>query len=92
MRDLKKNSFLVRLKPWMEVRGRLHKIESDKTYLYLKVDRRLFVFRKELVKASLLTEDFLRNVVGHDVAVLRTDMPDKPVLIQLLSAKKEIDF
>ena len=92
MRDLKKNSVLVRLMPWMEVRGRLSKIESDKTSLYLEVDRELFVFRKELVKASLITEDFLRNAVGHDIAVLRTDMADKPVLIQLILAKKEIDF
>ena len=84
MQALKKNSIHVHLKPWMEIRGKLQKIETDEHNLYLDIDRTHLVVRREVVEASLIENDLTKNKIGFDIAILRTDIPDKPILIRFI--------
>jgi hypothetical protein len=73
------------LEPWMEIVGEIHDITTDSQFLYLTVDYKVLAFRKG-GKDVLHIQNQLGDLVGKSVAIIKTDNPDKPILIRLVSS------
>ena len=71
------------LKPWMELIGNLNKISRDEHYLYLEIADKVLAFRKESDEALYIQEKLNIGYIGREIALLRTDMPEKPILIHV---------
>ena len=76
------------LEPWMEIVGKLQRLFIDDDYLYVEIDNNVLRFRKESDETSYLQRE-LDGLVGKQIAVLRTNMPEKPILVRL--GKRDAD-
>ena len=79
-----KDRNLVFLKPWMEITGKLTETFLIDDYLCLVVDDKILAFRRESNEAIELL-DREDSLIGKIIAILKTDIPDKPILIRTLS-------
>ena len=84
--ELTKVKFL-HLESWMEIRGKLQKISEDDYHLFLAVDNKVLVIKKEFNETSYIMDNLKQNYLGKEIAILKTDIPDKPLLIQFISKK-----
>jgi hypothetical protein len=69
------------LEPWAEACGTLGKIIEDEPYLVLdfgKFQVRLFSDMAKGIRCRLDEE------IGNGITILRTDLPDKPLLLRKL--------
>ena len=67
-----------RLEPWQEARGTLKKLDSEDDYVVLDFGK----FKISLDPIEVRTiSDQLKGLVGQRLAILRTDLPDKPLLV-----------
>ena len=71
------------LEPWTEIKGKLLKISQDEQYFYLDFDGSILVLRKEFTE-SVFNEEDLSGFVGKEIAILRTDIPEKPLIVRLI--------
>ena len=78
-----------RLKPWEEASGRLAGIAEDYPYLVLDFGK----FRVILgpTEADSIRERVSEETIGKHISVLRTDLPDKPVLVREIESADETD-
>lgn len=63
----------LHLKPWQEYIGHLENISYNNGKAFLH-------FRKDVVVIPIEFAEKLKNKMGKKIAVLRTDIPDKPYL------------
>ena len=77
-----------RLKPWEEACGRLTGIAEDYPYLVLDFGK----FRVILgpTEADSIREKVDEGTIGKRISVLRTDLPDKPVLVREIGSAGEV--
>jgi hypothetical protein len=78
----------IRLQPWQEIVGTLReiKVEGDQTTAILRYTRQVdFVisYLNGTKEAKILQT--LDNLLGKKVAILRTDIPEKPILARTIS-------
>jgi len=78
----------IRLQPWQEIVGTLReiKVEGDQTTAILRYTRQVdFVisYLNGTKEAEILQT--LDNLLGKKVAILRTDIPEKPILARTIS-------
>ena len=60
---------------------------SKNTFRSLKnpyIEKKTLVFRKELDETSFILNKLSKEIIGKEIAFLRTDMPEKPFLIKIL--------
>jgi hypothetical protein len=69
------------LEPWAEACGTLKGIIDEELYLTLDFDK--FQVKLGSVESAAI-KDQLNNNVGKRISCLRTDLPDKPVLMRTL--------
>ena len=75
------------LEQWMEIRGKLNKISKDDYCLYLNIDNKVLEFKKESTEASLIQNILDESCIGKEIAILKTDLQDKPIIIHFVSKK-----
>jgi hypothetical protein len=81
----------VRLQPWEEIVGVLHSFENSKSGLCLKIGYTTLSFAAGSKEASCILEQINKNAIGREVAILRTDFPDKPILIRAITKSEEYE-
>ena len=81
--SLNSNKFFC-LDHWMEITGKLNKISKDAYYLYLDIDNKVLTFRKESKQASCIQNSIDASWIGKNVAILRTDIPQKPLVFRII--------
>ena len=69
---------------WVEIIGELLEISSDEYSIYLKIDNKVLSFLKESIEAKYLQQILDDSVIGRKIAVLRTDISEKPLFIRLV--------
>jgi hypothetical protein len=70
-----------RLEPWQEARGMLKKLDCEDDYVVLDFGK----FKISLNPIEVRTiSDQLNKGLGRRLAILRTDLPDKPLLVRWL--------
>ena len=74
------------LQIWMEIIGKLQGISRDDYYIYLEIDNKSIPFRRES-REALYLKDKIDVFIGKSIALLRTDIPDKPILVRLVSER-----
>jgi len=70
---------------WTEIIGELQEISSDESFIYLKIGSKMLSFPKESDEASYVQTRLATNLIGRKIAMLRTDIPRKPLLIRLIT-------
>ena len=78
----------IYLLPWCEVIGIYRGLFTDDDYLYLKIDNKVLSFPKNSDEAIYLQERLDTKLVGRKIAVLRTDIHKKPLLVHLFDCSK----
>ena len=73
----------IKLDFWTEVVGELSKIFEDEIHLYLKLDNCVLSFKKGSREAEYIKEQCIKEFYRKVIAVLRTDIINKPILIRL---------
>ena len=73
----------VYLEPWMEIVGELRSFSSDDRYICLEIDEKTLSYRKDSVEGLYIQEKLKESFIGKQIAVLRTNIPEKPILINL---------
>ena len=79
------NENLLFLESWMEIIGTLHKISEDDYFLYLGIDNKVLEFRKGSKQTLCILNRLDDSWIGQNIAILRTDLPDKPILIRRIN-------
>ena len=79
------NEKLLWLEPWMEIKGELRKISRDDSYLFVEIDGKTIAFRRDSTEASYIHDNLSNNSIGREIAILKTDLPEKPLVIRLIS-------
>ena len=72
------------LEQWMEIRGKLNKISKDDYDLYLDIDNKVLAFKKESTEALIIQNRLDDSWIGKNVAILRTDIPQKPLVFRII--------
>jgi hypothetical protein len=67
----------------MEIIGKLHKISRDDHYIYLKIGEKNIPLNREIGEALCLRGK-IDTLIGKSIALLRTDIPDKPFVVRLI--------
>jgi len=67
----------------MEIIGKLRSLSSDDQYICLEIDGKALRYRKDSVEGSYIQEKLKEGFIGKQITVLRTNMPEKPILINL---------
>jgi hypothetical protein len=73
------------LQPWEEIVGVLHSFENNRNELCLKIGYATLAFAAESKEASCILEQINENVIGREVALLRTDRVEKPLVARLIT-------
>jgi hypothetical protein len=78
----------ISLQPWQEIVGILKeiKVEGDQTTAILRYTRQVdfaISYLNGTKEAEILQT--LDNLLGQEVAILRTDIPEKPILARTVS-------
>jgi len=71
-----------RLSPWEEACGRLLGIDEDYPYLVLDFGKFRVIFGP--TESDLLGGQLSEEMIGKRISILRTDLPDKPILVRQL--------
>jgi hypothetical protein len=75
----------VRLQPWEEIVGVLHSFENSRNELSLKIGYATLSFTAESKEASCILEQINKNTIGREVALLRTDKVENPLIARLIT-------
>lgn len=71
-----------RLEPWQEARGMLKKLDREDDYVVLDFGK--FKVSLNPVEVRTISDQLNKGLVGRRLAILRTDLPDKPLLVRRL--------
>jgi len=77
----------LNLEYWEEIIGKLYGSFNDDHYIYLKIDDQILRFRKGSKEATHIQRQLSEDLFGGTIALLRTDMPEKPILIHIVSKR-----
>lgn len=72
------------LEPWMEIVGDVLEIVTNKEHLIIRIDNRLLSFYEDSKEAQHIQEK-LGTFIGKTVALIKTDIPNKPILMLLVA-------
>ena len=72
------------IKPWKEITGKLNDFSSDEYGVSLKVGDQVIIFDRDSREAACITEFLDEDFRGKYIAILKTDIPEKPVIIRLV--------
>lgn len=76
---------LLHLVPWSEVTGTYHGSQVDGHHIYVRIGKRAVAFAVESREASLVRRRLSENMVGRKIGILKTNLPDKPLLFRVVS-------
>jgi hypothetical protein len=74
----------VHLPFWSEVIGTLNSFNVDNDALKLVIDDKMLSYPNNSEEAIYLQKKLDASLIGRRIEVLRTDIPDKPLLIRLI--------
>ena len=74
----------LHLEHWEEIIGKLNRSFNDDYYIYLEIDDQILRFRKGSKEATHIQRQLSEDLVEGAIAILRTDMPEKPILIHII--------
>jgi hypothetical protein len=85
----------VQLQPWQEIIGTLKAIETDNQTISAVVMCTQSVdiavtYPKETAEAAILQN--LNSLLGQKIAILKTDLQEKPLIVKTLSEKAAVDI
>ncbi|MFH0896898.1 MAG: hypothetical protein V1850_02470 [Candidatus Bathyarchaeota archaeon] len=72
------------LSVWSEVVGAFGGLSRDRAFTYVKIDGWLLTFHNESDEAIYVQERLDDNIIGRKIAILRTDILEKPILVRLV--------
>ena len=72
---------IIHLMPWMEISGRLRGISRDDYFTYVRIGNVVLSFANGSPEAKFLMQR-LDKWVGQKVAILRTDIPKKSLMVR----------
>jgi hypothetical protein len=85
MPDHKRNDTKdVYLSPWVEIIGVFHGLIVNKTAIRLNISDMIVTLPYDSVEAHYVQDILTDAVIDHTIAVLRTDLPDKPIFIRVV--------
>ena len=83
------NYNVKRLSPWQEACGRLHSIVEDCPYKILDFGK--FKVLLDPTESAAIKDQLNEELIGTQISILRTDIPEKPVLLKALSPQNAIE-
>jgi len=69
---------------WEEIIGKFGGISENDYFTFLKIGNKLLSFKKDSIETKYFQEKIKNNVLGKKIAVLKTDLPDKPFLVRII--------
>jgi hypothetical protein len=72
---------IIILEPWGEARAKLWNVIEDEPYLVLDFGKFQVRLLSDMAKGIRCRLD---EEIGNEIAILRTDLPDKPLLLRRL--------
>jgi hypothetical protein len=72
----------IRLQEWEEIVGTFRGIVKEEFRLSILIDNSCMVFNDESTEAQIVEEKLNRTKSGEKIAILRTDIPEKPLVIR----------
>lgn len=72
------------LTPWSEVVVIYNGLVIEEHFTRVKINGNMISFPNGSKEATLLQQFLKENMVGRNIGILRTDLPDKPHLIRLI--------
>lgn len=73
----------IHLRLWMELTGKLCGISRDEHFTHVRIEHWMLSFPNGSEEADLLRQK-LAKAVGKKIGVLRTDLPDNPLLVRVI--------
>jgi len=73
----------IHLSPWTELCGKLLGISTNDYLVNVKIGDRVISFQHGSHEAKLVKQNLVK-LVGKKVGVLKTDLPEKPLVIRVL--------
>lgn len=77
------SSIIKHLKVWTEIVGKLSRISCDDGFIHLIIDGKILSYSIHSEEAKHLLKAIDDCLLGKTIGILRTDLPDKPILIRL---------
>jgi len=74
----------VWLPPWSEMVGVYDGIIIEEDFTHVKINGKVISFKNGTKEATLLQQYLNEKMIGRKIRILRTDLPDKPILIRLI--------
>jgi len=79
-------------KTWLpsfsEIVGMFNGLVIEGEFTHVKIDDDVLSFQNETQEAAFLKQFLTDNIVGKKIGILRTDNPDKPILIRMIDQKR----
>ncbi len=72
------------MEPWEEIIGKVNGFSSDDIDVWLKIDDHVLSFIGDSTEASCIKEFLNEAFLGRVIAILKTDIPEKPIIIRLI--------
>jgi hypothetical protein len=82
---LRQKNQSIHLPPWSELVGTFEGLSIDQDFIYVKVSESSLALQNESDEAAYVQKRLENSIVGRKIAILRTDMPGKPLLVRLVS-------
>ena len=80
----------LRLSFWSEFVDIYKGLHKDQNYTYIKMNEGLLSFRNKSKEITHIQEKLNNTTIGTEIAILRTDIPGKPLFIRLVRSKQDI--
>jgi len=80
---------LLYLPVWQEIVGVFQGTSVDQHTIYVRINQRVLAFHNGSREATYARDRLTSIRVGTKIAILRTDLPNKPLLIRQILDEKE---
>mgnify|MGYP001558297466 CR=1 FL=1 len=77
----------VWLPPWSEMVGIYDGIGIEEDFTHVKINGKVISSKNGTKEATLLQQCLNEKMIGRKIGVLRTNLPDKPILIRMIDQK-----
>lgn len=74
----------LQLPLWSELVCTFNGLSANQHFTYIKTSRGLLAFRNGSVETTYVQEKLSKELIGHKIAILRTDIPEKPLVVRLV--------
>jgi hypothetical protein len=72
----------IRLEAWQEVIGTFRGIAKEDFRTTVLLGNSRVIFYPESAEAKMIEEQLNGRLIGEKIAILRTDIPEKPVIVR----------